>query len=239
MPDDPIELLRRLNPVSAEPYTDADEVALQAILDAPPDELRDRRRIRHLTVGGIVLAGVVATAAWVALHEAPVTNPLQIACHATAERGVHRYVVADPGDPVAACAALWATGVFGDVAVPELTACTNESGTAAVFPGGPDVCARLGFAGVAPTEVAPDDVYLLAARLRTEFGPRCVPRDEAVRIVEALFDELGLDAWTIELTAPFHAGRPCTASGVDPARRTVSIGGVPATALEPTAPDAP
>jgi AcrR family transcriptional regulator len=240
---DPIDLLRRLNPAARERYRDEDDAVLATILDGRPtearDDLRDRRRLRHLVAAGLAVSAVTATAAWVVLHEEPVTNPLQVACHATADLGGDRTGVAEAGDPVAACSAVWATGVFGPGPVPELTACTTASGTAAVFPGGPDVCARLGLAAVSSMEIEVDAVHRLDARLRVELGSRCVGRDEAVRIVEKIFAELRLDDWAIELSGPFSAGRPCTASGVDPERRTVSIGGIPTNALAPSAPAAP
>ena len=240
---DPIELLRRFSPIHRERYRHEDEALLATILAGAAgerrDELRGRRRIKHLAVAAAAVTAVGATAAWVVLREEPITNPLQVACHATADVGGDRMAVADAGDPIGACAAVWATGVFGAGPVPQLTACTTASGTAAVFPGGRDVCARLGLATVASTQVELDAARELDARLRLELGPRCIGKDEAIAMVDAMFAELGLDDWTVELTAPFSADRPCTASGVDSERRAVSIGGIPAKALAPVAPTVP
>src|SRR5204863_23442 len=72
---------------------------------------------------------------------------LSVACYAKASlaTGTASIVTPSLGNPVKACAALWAAGDFGTTNVPGLDACVLPGGAPAVFPGeSGSVCDRLG-----------------------------------------------------------------------------------------------
>jgi hypothetical protein len=235
-PHDPFELFRRLNPIARETVDEADEARLESILDGSTVVPFDtRRRTRQLVAAGLVVVIVGATAAWAILRREPVADPLTVACHQTADVDGTVTGVAATGDPVKDCAPLWYDGTFGTVGPPELTVCVGDAGLAEVYPGGPDVCERLGRSAPAGELDDAAAERELQRRLSLLFGPMCVGREDAIAFAQATLDDLGLRGWTIELTGPFDDEFPCAGSGVDPIRRTVSIGGVPPHGLVPPA----
>jgi hypothetical protein len=119
-----------------------------------------------VVTGTAVLGGAAAAGALVAAR--PATDKKVVRCYSVAvlEGGNFAGVTVarggDPGaipieDALATCAELWRQGVVVagvasaqdpgigvDAPVPELAACTLESGVAAVFPGDAGTCGRLG-----------------------------------------------------------------------------------------------
>lgn len=115
------------------------------------------------------MLGGGSAAAYVTLKPAPATDTSQVHCYARASlssdgQGANGTEIGpgtalSPGlvpirDAVAACAAMWRIGVLPDPRhytqpdaahpVPALVGCVLPEGTAAIFPGPADTCARLG-----------------------------------------------------------------------------------------------
>jgi hypothetical protein len=234
-----MELLRRLNPIRHERVTDEDEAQLAATLrrGSPGSNVQPLPSRRNVAAAALVVAAVLATAAWVVLRREEVTNPLQVACHRTASAVGDLHVVPMRGDPVSSCAPLWIDGTFGNgpPGRPPLTACTNAGGTAAVFPGGAEVCASLGLAQMAPPATGDLALRELETRLQLIFGPACVARADAPKVIESVLHEMELDDWSITLSAPLNDARPCAATEVDARERKISIAARTAQPLVPPA----
>lgn len=131
-----------------------------------------RHSILAASLGAAVLVGGGTAAAYVTLRPAPVTDKSVVHCYAKASLTGGPSVGTDIGMPgrapdsgpvpiqhaVAACAAMWRSGVLPDshkyaqsqvsYAVPPLAGCTLPDGTAAVFPGRTGTCARLGLSAI-------------------------------------------------------------------------------------------
>jgi hypothetical protein len=136
-------------------------------------------------------------------------------------------------DPVAACAALWRSGVVSETTdVPELTACVLHTGAIAVMPGPVGICEGLGIASLsAEGRRRLIQAGALNAALAARFGDatgatartRCVGETEAKRIVAAELRARGLQDWSVEVRAPFDADRRCAFAEVVPADKTVEL----------------
>lgn len=223
---DPFELLRRLNPIRHEEYTDADEQLLSRILAMP---IPSRRRSpRRLWIAGGVGVAVLATAAWGVLRTEEPTDPTGIACHADLAPAAQIVALGPADDPVAACADAWRTGLFGNEPVPpSLHGCVSSTGLAAVYPGGSEVCSRLGLAQLQPIEEPDTQRIVRLQELAAQtfgFGD-CIDESSAVAIAQGLIDEVGLEDWTVKQVSNYGADRPCTASGVDVESKTLNVGG--------------
>lgn len=168
-------------------------------------------------------------------REAP-DNPLQVVCHREASLEGERYPVISSGDPLADCAAAWASGEFGGGDVRRLTACTGATEYAAVFPGGPDVCSRLGLATFAPFAEDVSPLQQLQAELSNVLGPECTVRHDAVALVEDAIGEAGLAGWRVDASTPVRPERPCATWSVDLTRKVVVLGGRRAGVPVPPAP---
>jgi hypothetical protein len=126
-----------------------------------------RRKLAVIALGAAVVVVGTGAAAFAVAQYQPVTDTTQARCYTTADpAGTSYTTVADasgPGgqsrvrDAVAVCAGLYRQGFLrvgaagvvrptgsGPHSVPRLVACTMSDGAAAVFPGGPATCARLG-----------------------------------------------------------------------------------------------
>jgi hypothetical protein len=129
---------------------------------------------RHRSKSTVIAAGAAAivltagAAAFAVAEFQPVSNKTQARCYTVADLAGGRYTTvaqADrPGskaqvqDALSVCAALFRQGFLTiggpgvnqranglpNHPVPRLTECTMRDGTAAVFPGGPATCAKLG-----------------------------------------------------------------------------------------------
>ncbi|MDQ4018724.1 MAG: hypothetical protein M3188_02680, partial [Actinomycetota bacterium] len=144
-------------------------------------------------------------------------------------------VGADGRHPVEICREIWASGGMGPAASPaSLTACVLESGAVGVFPGGRGTCASLGLADL-PASYARDARRFSALRVALvarlgEDGtgsslPRgpCVGERAARTIVREELDARRFADWSIEVTAPFTAARPCASLGFDGADEVVYL----------------
>jgi hypothetical protein len=76
---------------------------------------------------------------------------------------------------------------------------------------------------MAPPAAADLVLHELETRLQLLFGPSCIPHADAPKVIESVLHEMGLDDWSITLSAPLSDARPCAATEVDARARTISI----------------
>ena len=109
---------------------------------------------------------------------------------------------------------------------PALTGCITDAGSIAVIPGGQQVCAQLGLANWVG-ELSDDELIVVdfEQTVIDSFGSRCVPRVEAPAFAQQLLDTAGLIDWTVADNNNWTAQRPCAGPGVDPATKTLTVGG--------------
>ena len=259
---EPLERLRAANPVLASERSPVpaasspDAVALfrrivgEETAGAPARPLgrtRAARRARPL-VPAVLVALVTGTVAY-GLTGGRVSKPQTAACFQRADLTSRTEVVrVDARGPAAACADLWARGVFGGAAVPTLAECALPSGTVGVFPttGGPGGCGRLGLGaptpagtGAAPeptptssVATAPTDVNVAFLAFRDAVLPRfldepCVAPDAALDLVRRELDRAGLGDWTVRtgqgVGDGFSPDRPCATLAFRPAEHQVVL----------------
>jgi hypothetical protein len=236
---DPLDLLRRANPVREEDVRGPDSAEGQALLErivaTPPGAARRwgrwLRRRRVLVLVPIAVLGLAA-AAYVALR--PVEDPGTIACYREASLQTGDIVVRAPaGDPVAACRTLWEPGgefVTEDGVVPPLTACVLDSGILAVFPGEASVCQALGLAVPDPDPGVAEEnrrIVELEEALVARFLGQCLPEAEAMEIIVNELERRRFGDWRVETRGEFSEARPCASLGFDPANRVVLLIPVP------------
>jgi len=149
------------------------------VTEREPAPKRSRWRRRGFLGGAgaaiLLAAGTGTAVAYVLLHPKPVTNFTSARCYRTATYtgtgasfpGME--LASAPGKNWAggiphaldACAQMWAGGFMqpglpsghppqGGYAVPPLVGCTLPNGIAAIFPGPPDTCERLGLPAQTP-----------------------------------------------------------------------------------------
>ncbi len=251
---DPMERLRALNPVrpgelDALVWAGPAQALYQRIVggEAPapvgppgtasaPPRLR-RRGPRVAFVAGV--ASLAVAAAGYALVGGHSSKPQFVACFGAADLQAPTAVAGVEGDgPVAACAGVWATGLFGASPTPPLRACLLESGVLGVFPepSGRDVCLDLNLAAASASSApsgptALDQTAFLAfqdsavARL---VAAGCIAAASAEVIVRQEMERAGLRGWTVITGAGadgdgFSAARPCASLGFHPEQRTVVL----------------
>jgi hypothetical protein len=251
MVEDPLELLARANPVPApnllpptSSYVPAQRT-LQRLLDRPlPEDVvtalagrRPRRRRGALVAAAVAAVAVLTTAAAAWILSRSATDTSRVACYAAAtlDADVAPAAGASGVAPLEACADVWRSGSFrsyGAGAVPPLAACVLPTGEAAVFPGDPTVCDRLGLARLATQSGALTtlDVRLVDNLSRALGAPNCVDVVEAAELVREQLDQLGLDGWTLITPATYEQGRPCSSVAFDPPTRTITLVPIPAPA---------
>ena len=151
------------------PRADAVDTMLREVVADSRPAVRAPRRLVPVLVGALVAGGAVAGASLAHQVFAPATDRSLARCHTTADLGRGNDF---PGTAVAAadrngnvtidravdaCADLWRQGLLtagtdkvgepnpdGRATVPALVGCVDPDGIAAVFPGGPGLCASLG-----------------------------------------------------------------------------------------------
>jgi hypothetical protein len=184
------------------------------------------------------MAGAVASA----LLSGGVSKPENVACYERADLQSRTEAIGvDARGAAAACADLWAAGVFGDAAVPPLVECTLASGLVGVFPSteGAQACARLGLPSPPPPPTAPPapgnppptppvDVnarFLLFrdAALSEFLASPCVEPATAESIVRRELDRAGLADWSVRPDQAFSPDRPCATLAFHPEQRQVGL----------------
>lgn len=249
-PDDPFELLERLNPVpdpdqiTAQQQDRLDQI-LAGIVASDPRRSglvvlrspRQRRRRRMVAVAVAVVVTATAAFAW-AVTRHP-SDPLAISCFAESSLSSDRtQVAADGRDYRDVCAQAWSEGkvVTSVSEAPSLVACVLDGGSVAVFPGDTSaVCGRLGLAEATPEE-APSDGQptnaVLLARLQQELietflDEGCVSPSRGEELVDAALTRHHLKGWSVQRPPTFPTDRPCASLAFDPPAQTIVLVPVP------------
>jgi hypothetical protein len=236
-PLDPVDRLRKANPVPLEeaPSPDSPQArALLARIIATPLEVRPAKRwISRRKLWVLVPTALLAAAGTSYGLLRSVRQPLVVACYQHPNVRADRAVVpATGGNPVAACGVLWrAGGKFnpsGHGSVPPLTACVLDSGATGVFPSipGSDTCSALGLAhpGGSPNEQSENQrVLALQDALATEFLSGCDGREQAMTFIQQQLMRYGLEGWRLEARMQFTQREPCASVAFDLPHRTISL----------------
>ncbi|MBI4885043.1 MAG: hypothetical protein HY826_13415 [Actinobacteria bacterium] len=209
-----------------------DEQLLASLIEtSPATSPRVRAHRRH----GWVIAGasvtVILLAAFALLRRDAPPKPAHISCYSEAAVDpTHQMELAASDDPLAACRELWVAGAFDNRDVPRLTSCVTNDGIIAVVPGGEQTCAELGWSRWVGT-FSEDERNLIAFRaaMQSTFVATCYSQSTAERAVRTLLSEYGLDDWQIATNDDWTNALPCTAGGVDPESKSVTLGARPRT----------
>jgi hypothetical protein len=197
---------------------------------------RRRRRIVFALVPAAVLVLAATGFTTYALTREP-TQFEAIGCFDEADLGANVAVVnADGRDPADACGEVWRTGAFGEEGkVPPLRACVLETGAVGVFPrAGAESCAKLGLAELPATYAAQakgfaglrDAILVKLGAPATGSSPgslKCVGEERAKLIVRRELEVRGYGDWTVEVSPPFSAERPCATVSFDHGRKAVVL----------------
>jgi len=236
---DPFDLLAAADPARAaapfDPHSERGRRVLErATAAGEPRRRRRRPGPRFLVV--VVGVGAIGTAAAGAfINSRQPTRTQAAACYETSSLpSPSTFAVStDDRSAIDSCWRVWRNGKFSPTPTPpRLVACVLEPGSIGVFPGGPEVCARLR-RPLAPDNVRADpDVAelqdrLVAVRLRSD----CLMPTRARQIAADELGDVGLDGWSVEgvAEAGFTEAKPCATFSVDEVRRKVR--------LVPTAPE--
>jgi len=202
---------------------------------AQPQPARARVKKPVVVVLVALLALAAIAAAWYMTRQP--TNPTGIGCHQGLGLDSPQHVVTptgglDPGE----CAPLWADRTITNPAIvppgqiPPLTGCVNDAGTLTVFPtDDPGHCERLGMATYVP---APDvgDLVDVQNRLVEQINSQtCLPLDDAHRLVEQTLTAADINDWTVVVSQPATAERPCASLAFDHTTRQILLVPVPPT----------
>jgi hypothetical protein len=222
------DLLRRLAPARNTAYLrpgedlTADAMLLRITSTVPPRRRFKWTRLTFFVTGTCVLAAAGVTTA-VLRSRAP-DDPTAVACHSSAspDDGAIMAVPAESSrTAIELCSAFWTDGTFGADGPPRLTACVTDADLIAVLPGDDTLCADRGWEVAELAESgAEDPATELLGRMSDRFAGRCLSPEEAVSAIGDIFDELGLNDWTID-SARAKAG--CNAAYPDAARKLVVI----------------
>jgi hypothetical protein len=195
------------------------------IVAAPPVVSITRRRRRGLVTAAAVVAVAVAGSAVAAVWSREPADAVSLRCYsdASATPAVEVGLVTDPAvGPADQCAAAWSDGRISRDGPPELIACVDALDSTVVVPGGPETCGELGWVPVAePTAGARVDAQVV--RQVADVLNRCEPNPSAATLaVQAVFDELGAEAWTVS-APPSSTGGGCIVPVADAINRTVAL----------------
>jgi hypothetical protein len=229
---DPFAVFKLLDPfddetltTADETMTTADEALLRRVMSGSAEPPSHPDRLKRWLGGGTILAVVVASAAFAVIRKDHPTNALGVACYQSASLRSAVDGLSSTDDPVAACAKPWLDGTFGNGTVPKLSACVNRAGAAAVFPGGEDVCSRLGLADfVSGNRADQQAAVALQDALTSEFAGRCYRQQQALDEASRLLGASGLTGWTVQ-PGEFPEGSECAAPGLDMQSKTIVVVG--------------
>ncbi|MGI9644115.1 MAG: hypothetical protein ACR2O6_02250 [Ilumatobacteraceae bacterium] len=240
MSTDPVQLLDRLSPPegwSERTDLDADPVAAEILArvfateDTPVVSLDAERKRRRRSIGVVVVVAAVVTGGAVAalLNSSP-EETRRIACWSEAGSPPEQIVALSLDgqiDPVALCEEQWSSGIFEAEPPDELAACVTDVETAAVIPGGAEVCTALGFTEMDTTTTGDGPPAINAAQreLARRFSPpTCETRPEIVRQeTNEVLDEFGLSGWTITFAGTSSADEPCAIVALAPEVTTAIV----------------
>lgn len=229
MKHDPLDILARWNPIPDLNETLPGDEDLLSTITASPVVVKvgsaRRRRTVWAVTGTTVI--VLAVAAFAILREESPSNPTAALCYSEASaRPAVMHGLVGASDPIESCAELWRNGVIALGDAPALTGCITDAGSIAVVPGQQQVCAELGLANWVG-ELTDEELELINFQQSVidRFASRCVPRFEAADLAQQLLDDAGLTDWAVADNDNWNAKRPCAGPGVDPATKTVTVGG--------------
>ena len=188
-------------------------------------EQHRRSTTRRLVAVAVAIATLLAAGAAYLYSREP-SRALDVGCYQEARLPSTVFVVPASGSPAEACRRVWRGGAFSPTPIPAaLTACVLRPGTIGVFPGGPEVCGRLGLpeaSDIPPrraTAIAELRGRLSAASRDTE----CLAPEETRVLVQRALADIGLDGWTVD-GGGFTTDRPCATFSIDePGRRVVLV----------------
>jgi hypothetical protein len=236
-PRDPVDRLRRANPVPLEeaPSPDSTQArrVLKRIIDSPRGVGHTKKWITKRRLWVLVPAALLAAAAASYGLVRTVRQPLVVACYEQPNlRADRAEVPGTGGNPVTACGLLWRPGgkfnPSGHRLIPPLTACVLDSGATGVFPSlpGSDTCSALGLARPrgSPSERSENQRVLeLQDALATEFLSACDGREEAMTFVQQQLMRYGLLGWRVVARMPFTQREPCASVAFDLPHQTISL----------------
>jgi hypothetical protein len=214
---DPARAHASFDPASSKGREVLERAVGAAVLDV------GRRRGRVLLATAVALAALAAAAA-AYVHNRQPSHTLDIGCYSAARGQTNVFVVVTRrAEAVEACWDLWRSGKFAPVPTPtRLTSCVLESGSVGVFPGGADVCAKLGRPLAGPPPADAGAIADMRDRL-VKANRDCLEPGEARRLAEELFDKYALDGWTTSPAPNYDASRPCTEFSIDEVARRVTL----------------
>ena len=233
---DPLDRLRRANPVPATPAPSPDTPLARAtferiVASAPPAPERRRRSWRRRS-WIIVPAIILLVAAGFGLFR-ETSKPIAIACFAQANIRADQVEVQPSGrDPVDACRPVWEPGgelnPSGQLPVPALEACVLAEGGIGVFPthSGVDVCAVLGLprpTSNPASQLEGEEIAKAQDNLSSAFLSRCVDQADAVTLTQQVLADNHLANWSVSTPTPFTSADPCASVAIDLAHRTVRL----------------
>ncbi|MDZ4826016.1 MAG: hypothetical protein SGJ13_06065 [Actinomycetota bacterium] len=222
--DDLLVALARANPVATAAIDRRALPAADDLFERVVTGGRPRRDRRVLVAVAIIIAIALGLLAFgLVRRESPEKSLGGVVCHPSLDLTGSRFVSFEAGGAVDVCADAWERGLVGEGPVPNLSACILDTGVIGVFPGeAGTTCARLGL----PVALERDaDLVNFGRDLGTTLNEECIGADEAIAVVEAKFEEWGMDGWVVSLGAgpPFDAEYPCASAAVDVDGREVSL----------------
>ncbi|MEZ5176612.1 MAG: hypothetical protein R2823_10505 [Acidimicrobiia bacterium] len=202
------------------------------VLAADRRPLRATRR-RILVVALVAAFALASTAAAIYLAREP-SDPAGIGCYQAATLDAPQFGVRAPSSlHPSECEQLWADGTLTNPSVvpkgeiPQLVGCVNPAGGLAVFPSNDDqLCDRLGLARY--EEPTRTDVVELNVQLLGLFTTeKCMTMDDAQTRVEDILTAQGLSNWSVTVTTPASADRPCASFSLNGSDHTILLVPIP------------
>jgi hypothetical protein len=222
---DPVSILKLMNPLEDEGFTEDDARRMHQIMGSPP--LAGPRRPsgrRRWIAAGVASLAMLSTAAFAVIRTERASDPTGIVCYRNADVDSDRAGLAANVDPVAACVQHWDQEWSQGTAVPPLVACVNDGGVVAVFPGADGICAKLGLAELARGQTDEQSaVVALQDDLAAVFTADCYRQRPAIARAQELLKDSGLEGWTVQLAENFPPGLECAGPGVLPDTKTVLV----------------
>lgn len=249
---DPLELLRRHNPVDVRLLPEGDdtdvEMTFARIVREPPPAAPPRRRFQHRRTALLLPAALALIAATTAVFlTRDVSEPAAVGCYQEASTDANVVVAATGNDDSAVdtCRQLWQEGAFGAVPPPaELTECVLPSGVVAVYPAAD--CSAVFQPDEAPQPTAPhipgaapdrplpptsQDHAATASQIETArdrllaqlLEHECPSVEQAAELVTEVLDQGLLPGWELEVASGFGPSRPCASLYFDEARKRIEL----------------
>lgn len=186
------------------------------------------RRPAVLVPAAAVLAAAAAAAGF-GLAPVHPSAPYEVACYPADSLGGSAGVPPAGASPVARCAALWASGAFGQGApVPPLVTCVLPDGAYAVLPGKDDrACTVVGLpAALSPTSTGGSLAALQQVITDQLNGSACATAAQAEQVLTHELAVLGLGSWSVVTAAAAPPG--CATAAIDPGHSLVEVVRLPA-----------